>query len=342
MKICIDAGHYGKYNQSPADGRYYESDFTWKLHLLQKKYLEEYGIEVITTRPDQGGDRGLYSRGAASEGCALFISDHSNAVGTGVNDSVDYPAAYCAIDGRADGIGMALAQCVEQELETRQPARIEHRRGKKGDYYGVLRGATAVGTPGLILEHSFHTNTRIARWLLEEENLHRLARAEARAIALYYNIAEPLPEKKSGWVQEDGGWRFYLGNTGKPVRNDWYQDGEKWYWFDGAGMMVEDTWKTGADGMWYYLGPDGAMVRDQWVIWKKELYRLKEDGSLFEGSICLKTDEKGALVEGESIQTEKQREKMERTGPGGKISRKKKAGPKDKSRKKRKPRPRKN
>ena len=40
MKICIDAGHYGKYNQSPADSRYYESDFTWKLHLLQKKYLE--------------------------------------------------------------------------------------------------------------------------------------------------------------------------------------------------------------------------------------------------------------------------------------------------------------
>ena len=164
MKICIDAGHYGKYNQSPADKRYYESEFTWKLHLLQKKYLEEYGVEVVTTRPGQAQDRGLYSRGTASEGCALFLSDHTNAVGAGVDDKVDYPAAYCGIDGRSDGIGMALAQCVERVLGTKQPARIEHRRGKNGDYYGVLRGATAVGTPGLILEHSFHTNTSMRMW----------------------------------------------------------------------------------------------------------------------------------------------------------------------------------
>lgn len=302
MKICIDAGHYGKYNQSPADKRYYESEFTWKLHLLQKKYLEEYGVEVVTTRPGQAQDRGLYSRGAASEGCTLFLSDHTNAVGAGVDDVVDYPAAYCAIDGRADGIGMALAQCVERVIGTRQPARIEHRRGKNGDYYGVLRGATAVGTPGLILEHSFHTNTWITRWLLDDGNVDRLARAEAETIAIYYNLIKPLPEKKSGWVEEDGGWRFYLGDTGEPVRNDWYLDGEDWYWFDGAGMMVTDNWKAGSDGKWYFLGSDGAMVKSQWVVWKEELYRLTGDGSLFEGAVCLWTDEKGALVPAEENQ----------------------------------------
>ncbi len=296
MKICIDAGHYGQYNQSPADNRYYESELTWKLHLLQKKYLEEYGIEVITTRSDQEKDRGLYSRGAASHDCALFISDHTNAVGTIVNDNVDYPAAYCAIDGSADGIGMALAQCVERVIGTRQKARIEHRRGKKGDYYGVLRGATAVGTPGLILENSFHTNSQITKWLMEESNIHWLAKAEAETIALYYNIINPLPEKKSGWIEEDGGWRFYLGNTGKPVRNDWYMDGKNWYWFDGAGMMIQDDWKTGSDGKWYYLGSDGAMVKNQWVVWKGDLYRLTEDGSMFQGKLCLQTDKKGALL----------------------------------------------
>lgn len=296
MKICIDAGHYGRYNQSPADRRYYESELTWRLHLLQKRYLEEYGIEVIVTREDQKKDLGLYSRGAASRGCALFISDHTNAVGTVVNDEVDYPAAYCAIDGRADGIGMALAQCVEQVIGTGQQARIEHRRGQHGDYYGVLRGATAVGTPGLILENSFHTNTRITRWLLEEENVDRLARARAETIALYYNIIKPLPEKKSGWVEEDGGWRFYLGNTGEPVRNDWYQDGGDWYWFDGAGMMIQNDWKTGSDGRWYFLGSSGAMVRSQWVVWKGELYRMTGDGSMYQGAICLQSDEKGALL----------------------------------------------
>lgn len=296
MKICIDAGHYGRYNQSPADRRYYESELTWRLHLLQKRYLEEYGIEVIVTREDQQKDLGLYSRGAASRGCTLFISDHTNAVGTVVNDAVDYPAAYCAIDGRADGIGMALAQCVERVMGTGQQARIEHRRGQHGDYYGVLRGATAVGTPGLILENSFHTNARIAGWLLEEENVDRLARAQAETIALYYNIIKPLPEKKSGWVEEDGGMRFYLGNTGEPVRNDWYQDGEDWYWFDGAGMMIQNDWKTGSDGRWYFLGSSGAMVKDQWVVWKGELYRMTGDGSIYQGSVCLQSDEKGALL----------------------------------------------
>ena len=68
MKICLDAGHYGKYNQSPADKAYYESELVWKLHLLQKKYLEAYGIEVITTRNNQKTDRGLYDRGGGIEG----------------------------------------------------------------------------------------------------------------------------------------------------------------------------------------------------------------------------------------------------------------------------------
>jgi len=214
---------------------------------------------------------------------------------------VDYPAAYCAIDGSADGIGMALAQCVEQIMETSQPARIEHRRGANGDYYGVLRGATAVGTPALILEHSFHTNAQIVQWLLNEGNLERLAQAEASAIALYYDIKDPLPEKRSGWIEEDGGWRFYLGNTGEPVRNDWYQDGWNWYWFDGNGLMVSDTWKTGSDGRWYYLKPDGAMAVSQWVPWKGQLYRVTEDGSLFFGAMCLETDEEGALIPGEIV-----------------------------------------
>lgn len=295
MKICLDAGHYGKYNQSPANGRYYESKMVWKLHLLQKKYLEEYGIEIITTRSNQEKDMSLYKRGTVSRGCDLFISDHSNAVASETNNKVDYPAAYCAINGSADGIGMALAQCIENVMGTKQPGRIEHRRGQNGDYYGVIRGAAAVGTPGLILEHSFHTNSHITKWLLDDGNLDRLAKSQADTIAMYYDIADIVPTKKSGWLEEYGGWRFYLGDTGEFVANDWYKDGKEWYWFNEEGMMVHETWKTGADGKWYYLKSDGAMAKNQWVIWKDELYRMTEDGSMFMGTMNLKTDERGAL-----------------------------------------------
>jgi len=104
---------------------------------------------------------------------------------------------------------------------------------------------------------------------------------------------EPL--HKTGWIEEEGGWKFYLGNTGKYVTNDWYKDGENWYWFDDAGFMVKDTWKTGSDGKWYYLNNNGSMAKSQWIIWKEELYRVTEDGSMFEGKMNLSTNEKGAL-----------------------------------------------
>ena len=49
-------------------------------------------------------------------------------------------------------------------------------------------------------------------------------------------------EKKSGWKEEDGGWRYYNGDTGECVRNDWVNDQGKWYWFNAAGIMVTNTW----------------------------------------------------------------------------------------------------
>ncbi len=197
-KICLDAGHYGKYNQSPANRTYYESDMVWKLHLLLKKYLEQYGFTVLTTRTDQNTNRNLYDRGAASKGCILFLSLHSNAVGSGINETVDYPVAYAAINGKADRIATLLTECVESVMSTNQKARIEHKAGNSGaDYYGVVRGATTVGTPGLILEHSFHTNTRITNWLLNDRNLEKLAQAEAKVIAEYFGVTDDNGETNS-------------------------------------------------------------------------------------------------------------------------------------------------
>ena len=298
MKICLDAGHHGKYNQSPADNRYYESDMAWKLTELQKKYLQQHGFEVITTRTNQATDRDLYDRGAASKGCDLFISNHSNAVASTVNNSVDYPAAYCAINHSADAVGLLLAQVVESYIGTKQAARIQNRSGNNGDYYAVLRGATAVGTPGLILEHSFHTNAAITAWLLDDNNLDRLAQAEASATAMYYGIVDTgnhASEKKSGWYEEDGGWRYYNGDTGDCVINKWVKDPSngKWYWFDGAGMMVVNVWYM-HNGHWYYLGADGAMLKGLQGI-NRKWYYLNENGEMATEPVTLTPDKDGAL-----------------------------------------------
>ncbi|MCI8658742.1 MAG: N-acetylmuramoyl-L-alanine amidase [Lachnospiraceae bacterium] len=287
FKICLDAGHYGKYNKSPVDNRYYESDMMWKLHLLQKKYLEEYGVEVITTRPEQAMDRSLYERGAASAGCDLFISNHSNAA---EKESIDYPVAYCAINRSADGIGQALAKCVELVMKTGQKARIEHRQGSHGDYYGVVRGATVARTPGLILEHSFHTNFKATAWLLKDDNLTKLAKAEAETIVSYYGL---ITEKKSGWMHEADGERFYLGDTGNYVANDWYQVKDRWYWFNGSGHMVSNTWYK-YKNEWYYLGEDGAMVKGL-LNDKGKWYYFDKNGRMVTDPVILTPDKDGAL-----------------------------------------------
>lgn len=269
MKICLDAGHYGKYNQSPANMAYYESDIVWKLHLFLKEYLQEYGIEVITTRESQKYDLALYERGRKSFGCDLFISLHSNAVGNAVNQTIDYPVAYCAVNGKADKIGMALAGCVERTMQTNQKARIEHRSGKNGDYYGVLRGATAAGTPGLILEHSFHTHPQVVEWLLNEENLKQMAMVEAATIAEFYGMESKVIQ---GWNKGADGRYRYVKADGNIAGNEWVLINHHWYLFNKDGYMLTgwQQWDSEAkavgQGEWYFLDntPGGELEGACW------------------------------------------------------------------------------
>ena len=189
MKICLDAGHYGKYNPSPVVKGYYESEMAWKLHLLLKTELEGYGCEIVTTRADQAKDMAVYDRGKAAKGCDLLISLHSNATADGAL-STDYPLACCQISGVADGLGLSLAETAAKIMGTKQAGRIVKRRGKNGDWYGVLRGAASVGVPAILLEHSFHTNPTAAAWLTDANNLRRLAEAEAETIAKHYGLTK--------------------------------------------------------------------------------------------------------------------------------------------------------
>lgn len=184
MKVCLDAGHYAKYNRSPGIPEYWESERMWKLTELLATALKKKGVTVVKTRTNQAADLALVNRGKASKGCDLFLSIHSNAVGNGMNESVDYPVAYVMLDGSTTEIGMMLAEIVQKQMGTTQKGRTSTRATSSGgEYYGVLRGAKAVGTPGVILEHSFHTNTKATNWLLSDDNLKKLAEAEAVCIA---------------------------------------------------------------------------------------------------------------------------------------------------------------
>jgi N-acetylmuramoyl-L-alanine amidase len=197
-KICLDAGHYGKYNRSPAVPAYYESDMNWKLHLLLKAALEKYGFEVKLTRSNQAKDLALIERGKAAKGCDLFLSIHSNAVDGKVHEDVDYPVSIVPINGTGVKLGKQLAECVASVMVTKQKADCWSKKSTSGtaNWHGVIHGAALVGVTGIILEHSFHTNTRSTKWLMDESNLQKMAQREAEVIANYFGV-KPKEETKT-------------------------------------------------------------------------------------------------------------------------------------------------
>lgn len=196
--VCLDAGHYGKYNRSPVVPDYYESDMNWKLQNLLKAELEKYGIKVTTTRADKNKDLALESRGKASKDADLFISLHSNAASA---ESTKYVVAMYQVDdncGEMDEQSKAFASRIAETVGkvmslpsqtwVTKSSSDRDGNGYKDDYYGVLRGAHTVHTAGVIIEHGFHTNTATAKWLLVEGNLKKLAEAEAKTIAEWFDV----------------------------------------------------------------------------------------------------------------------------------------------------------
>ena len=204
-KICIDPGHCKKQNRSPGIPEYYESECVWKLSQMLKAHLEELGHAVIMTRTDPNKDLALVSRGKASAGCDLFLSMHTNAVAGGMNETVNYASIIRMTDDTtvtcdevakefAAKIGPIIAHVmgITYKISTRQAQSDRNGDGIKNDnYYGVLHGARLVKTPGLILEHGFHTNTKTVRWLMIDENLELLAKAEAECIDQFFKKEEP-------------------------------------------------------------------------------------------------------------------------------------------------------
>lgn len=203
-KICLDAGHVGsKYNQSPVVKTYYESAMVWALHLKLKAQLEARGFQVVTTRASIDTDLGVYERGTASKGCDVFISLHSNACGT---ESVDYPVVYRAYDNKndVDTLALKLAKKVGELMGTAQAGRTATRKNSSGgEYYGVLRGARAVGTPYyMLIEHSFHTNTKATKWLSVDANLDKLSVAEADILAEFFGMESSAATEKTAIMGE--------------------------------------------------------------------------------------------------------------------------------------------
>ena len=97
------------------------------------------------------------------------------------------------VNHRGEQLAQALSEVVADVMGTRQLPQFLVRRNaaRDAELDPVMRFAAQMGTLALRVEHSFHTQPRIAAWLRSDENLRRLAEAEAALIAEYFGLEAP-------------------------------------------------------------------------------------------------------------------------------------------------------
>lgn len=199
-RICLDPGHYGSnYNAGVVSG-YYESVTVWKLTQYEKEYLEQMGIEVLVTRKNINENPDLTARGRMAKGCDLFVSNHTNACDT---EAVSRAVVIhftdrdeTLNDDRSKEFAMQLVKVIQSTMDVKgyqTYSKLANNdrdgNGKKDDnYYGVLNGSSLAGVPGVIAEHSFHTNTAACKWLMNDSNLRKLAKACAECMAAFVGV----------------------------------------------------------------------------------------------------------------------------------------------------------
>lgn len=208
LKITLDPGH-GQYgNKSPNNSKYIEGTQMWHLANKLKVALEKYGFEVVTTRPKITDNPSLSARGSAAgkNGSSMFLSLHSNAPGANADGTysksvtgsvVYYSMTRSENKALADKLGNKVSQLMGHYYRGSKTREYPNKPGV--DYYGVIRAAAQSGCKcAMLIEHGFHTNIADSNYLLVDENLQKIAEAEAAIIAEYFGQTktENAPQEK--------------------------------------------------------------------------------------------------------------------------------------------------
>lgn len=191
---------------------------------------ETDSITILNYTDDDLDDGPIRLRGEYSKGADLFVSIHTNGNSDNangyptcnqpiqINKTIVFVNKIAAQSdtyiGVANEIGQAVTNisyemgllenndfCIVDKDSLKEwtesfndslnePGTVCYRLGKSGDYYGVLRGATNVGSPGLIIEHGYHTVEEVRNLAMNDNLAKRWAQADAYGIAKGLGIIE--------------------------------------------------------------------------------------------------------------------------------------------------------
>ena len=233
VRIVLDAGHGGHDTGAINSSKNInEKTINLKIAKYLKDYLEQYqNTEIILTRSDDTFleiyDRSMIARNKKAD---LMVSLHLNSVASGTangaevyvthNTSLDKYNKETTILGNKilnnlNKLGIKN-RGVKTRLITNDNTDI-YTDGSIADYYGIIRyamrgcridsgvvkpaGAVPAkvekgeGIPAMIIEHCYINNNTDYAYIDSEEDIKKLAKADADAIADYYQLTEKPSSK---------------------------------------------------------------------------------------------------------------------------------------------------
>ena len=226
LSICIDPGHYigGNSNGVYSEGTQMLILGNYLKSALENYTIEgssfadtritrigngktEYFVNGVNDERNyiygsQGWINALMSRGYYSKDCDFFISLHSNAMShwneTNLWSVNVYPnhTTLNSIDewNLAYELGLTASNTI---APNGIPVNSRYRFSSSSvndwsdgsvTHFKVLRGADTYSVPGILLEHSFHTNPAVRGWLGVSSNLQALGGAEAKTFLTHYGF----------------------------------------------------------------------------------------------------------------------------------------------------------
>ena len=191
--VVLDPGHGQYTNPYPAAQGFYEGTQMYKLGHMIKEKLEASGIKVIITRTKITDDPSLPDRGrtAGNNKADMFISLHSDAIGSYVSESAKGVSVYYSIQDAAENkrFAIMLSGNVSTLMDTRNRGALTRIGNGNLDYYGVIRNSAASGCKrAFLIEHGFHTNPTDVAWLINDSKLKQIADMDARTICTYFGV----------------------------------------------------------------------------------------------------------------------------------------------------------
>lgn len=209
--VVLDPGHGGM-----ETGAVYYGMMEKTLNLKIAKYcraeLNRYAnVKVVLTRST---DRALSTKGTTPDLKArakvskknkadLFVCLHNNAYGPGESTKTNGVRVYYQNNSFYKSVGKKSGQLANKiagkvaacglknggtRIRNSTSRERRDKKGKNGDYYGVLFYNKQYKVPAVLVEHAFMSNPGDAAKLKQEAFLKKLGQADAAAIAEYLGL----------------------------------------------------------------------------------------------------------------------------------------------------------